>query len=98
MMKCILVIIVTSLICLLSSTSVVAFISCNSSSRQRQQTQQCTHDDDTNSVDVGELQFNLMNLIQIDDDISKQKMKLQSLASLLKALLYSTSIINIMSI
>jgi len=90
-MKCILVIIVTSLICLLSSTSVVAFISCDSSSRQKQQTQQWTRHDTNQSVDVRELQFNLINLIQIDDDRSKQKIKLQSLVSLLEAAISATN-------
>jgi len=89
-MKCIPLIIVTSLICLLSSTGVVAFISCKSyHSRQRQQIQQCT---DTNqSVDVRELQFNLIQLIHVDDDSTKQNMKLQSLASLLEAAAISTT-------
>ena len=69
----ILLIVITSLICVLSSTTVAAFINCNSHSRQKQQTQQWTHDTNQ-SVDVRELQFNLMDLIQIDDDISKQNM------------------------
>ena len=85
-MECILLIIVTSLICLLSSTTVAAFIiSCNSSSRQRQQTQQWTHNTNLSQADVRELQFNLMKLIQVDDDSTKQDMKLKSLASLLEA-------------
>jgi len=90
-MKCILVIIVTSLICLLSSTSVVAFISCDSSSRQKQQTQQWTRHDTNQSVDVRELQFNLMKLIQVNDVITKQDMKLKSLASLLDAAISTTN-------
>ena len=80
MIDCMLIIVAALIICI-SSTRVTAFISCNSRSRQRQQTQQWTHA--TNSE--RELQFNLMNLIQVDDDSSKQNMKLQSLASLLEA-------------
>ena len=88
-------IIVTSIIICFASTSVAAFItSCNSSSRPKQQTQQSHDINLSQDVNVRELQFNLMNLIQIDDDSTKQNMKLQSLASLLEVVISTTN--NIM--